>query len=1033
MKRLILRRSKLIYSILYIFFVLNANAQISNNTSLMRKSYEIKSYSIKNGLENSELMCIVQDKKGYIWLGGAEGVTRYNGFNSITYTTNNGLPCNPTRTLYIDKKEKLWTGGFNGGPSYYVNNRFKAYAQSDTLLTNNLIIYNFTEDAKGKIYIATNKGFYFLENGHIKRAFSELNLGKIEGTTSILWHENSFYLGLEGKIIQIKGAKIITSEITRLLGGGYFFAFNSEKEKKVIYCNKDILILNNNKWEVLVSSNQDGKFSQPSLDKDGKLWFGKFKIYNYKNGHLDSLPNSEARLLKYQFCFFDKNENIWVNSSTDKVNIFRNLPISIKEIKTLNSRFTKPIKYNEGLLYLDDNGTLINLFPEKNQRIQLFPAKTMDRLHLVKISSISEEEYYLTDGFTTDNIYRNISKNKLKKINSPSGIFPLTVIKSHAGEIIVGTKNGVYKNVKDSLIPFAPLNKLKEAIYEILEDQNENLWLLATNKIFIYKNQRIIDLSETIKEIENINPVCINLFKNKIVVGTGGNGIYIFEMTKDKIKLYDQITDKNGLINNTISAFFIDDNGNCLIQNAFKGFNYVYKIIDKSKRKFISLDQYYFSSINTNAIELSYLNPKTGICQIYMDGRLIEFDSSITNNSKTKPSVNLIELELFKTKVEWDKKGYTILNDNIPENLKLDYNENYLTFYFEGIDFSSLKPTTYQYKLLGSDTGWINKNNYSFATYNNLLPGTYTFVLKSISNSGIESNEVQYTFTITPPWWNTWWFRTLYISLFGASIIIGIRVRLNRLRKQNELLNIKVNERTKELRESIQENKMLISTVTHDIRGPLADLQRLSELMRKNWDDITEEQKKEYINDISVSSALTSSFTSNFLTWIKSQRSNINYIEIFNLKELIQEIISFHLKCNNPNKNKIIFDNDEKLLINSNKNYLRIIIYNIIENSLKYTFNGIINVTTKVSEDIITIKCSDTGKGINENVVSTMNQMVESPFDEIKNEYNLGWKIIKDLALKINATTKVESSINGTVVTLKLENSKVDTHKIDPS
>ena len=115
----------------------------------------------------------------------------------------------------------------------------------------------------------------------------------------------------------------------------------------------------------------------------------------------------------------------------------------------------------------------------------------------------------------------------------------------------------------------------------------------------------------------------------------------------------------------------------------------------------------------------------------------------------------------------------------IPEHLSLAYNNNYLTFQFLGITIQSPKKVKYKYKLEGLDENWSALTNRTEAPYGNLPHGKYTFKVKAMNGDGYWSKEFNYSFTIRPPWWRTWWAYTLF-----ALVSVGIIHALFRYRLQ---------------------------------------------------------------------------------------------------------------------------------------------------------------------------------------------------------------------------------------------------------
>jgi serine phosphatase RsbU (regulator of sigma subunit) len=105
---------------------------------------------------------------------------------------------------------------------------------------------------------------------------------------------------------------------------------------------------------------------------------------------------------------------------------------------------------------------------------------------------------------------------------------------------------------------------------------------------------------------------------------------------------------------------------------------------------------------------------------------------------------------------------------NFPQDLS--YTENSLIFNFSALNFKDPRQTNYEYILEGYDKDWSRPGNLSFAQYQNLPHGKYTFRVKGITSNGVKTNEATYSFIIAPPFWKTWWAYIFYVLLVGFGL-----------------------------------------------------------------------------------------------------------------------------------------------------------------------------------------------------------------------------------------------------------------------
>ncbi|OIQ27084.1 MAG: hypothetical protein BM555_06250 [Crocinitomix sp. MedPE-SWsnd] len=161
----------------------------------------------------------------------------------------------------------------------------------------------------------------------------------------------------------------------------------------------------------------------------------------------------------------------------------------------------------------------------------------------------------------------------------------------------------------------------------------------------------------------------------------------------------------------------------------------------------------------------------------------------------------------------------------------LAYNDNYLEFDFYTNQLFELAPHNYSYQLEGQSDRWINCGTVHSIHFDNLRHGDYILKFKAENIYGVESEIYEIPFSISKPFWLTWWFFTLVgLSIIGL-IYLLVKGRMKALKKRSELLEQTVTERTAEVVEQKKE----------------ADKQRIEAEHQK---DIVEEKQKEITDSI---------------------------------------------------------------------------------------------------------------------------------------------------------------------------------------
>ena len=287
----------------------------------------------------------------------------------------------------------------------------------------------------------------------------------------------------------------------------------------------------------------------------------------------------------------------------------------------------------------------------------------------------------------------------------------------------------------------------------------------------------------------------------------------------------------------------------------------------------------------------------------------------------------------------------------------------------------------------------------------------------------------------------SWIFPTLIaaivVSIFFVSVSYILKRMVNsrtfELQEAHDDLEIKVEERTKELSEANERLKsldqlksMFIASMSHELRTPLTSIIGFTKVILKGWvGDINEEQDKQLT--IVLNSA-------NHLLALINDIIDISKIEAEKLDlrkqkyDLIKEIkkILESLKVNVEKKElKLLIDVPETQFIFNDKRRINQILMNLIGNAIKFTEKGEINVTVKTMNEKIEVSVSDTGMGIKQ---EDLNKLFK-PFSRIiepgkfKEGTGLGLHLSQKLANLLEGKIIVESEFGkGSTFTLVLEN-----------
>jgi ligand-binding sensor domain-containing protein/serine phosphatase RsbU (regulator of sigma subunit) len=787
------------------------------------QTYYFDNYGVAEGLYQSKVYDILQDKEHYIWMGTLGGVSRFNGKEFTNYTSQNDLAQNGVKVLFKDSRGIIWLGHLGGGISRIIDKKPEVYLQSGAFIKND--ITDISEDRLHRIWIATfGSGAYCIFNPEAKpkkiqyeqfkgnklsdRIFS-ICLGKDSslflitdlGIRKYNYKSNSFEdFHPEGLTRYFSISCMMEDHDKNFWFGTYhggLYKLDHKTNEFKIYDIRDGLASN---WITTIKE-----------DSQGNIWLGSWgfgitrigfngqiKIFNTGNGLQDDKI----------WCFFEDAEgNILIGTNEHGLSIYKGEQfITYNEKDGIgNPQIWAITQDKKDRYWFGTNGGITVFDPQQIKGKQFI--------------------YYNQDNKNISNQVRFLSKDKQNNIwigSIDQGVmrFKLdqnrfiyeSVINAYMGNSSQTTALTVDQsdNIWVGTIEYGLLrfNPDKQEITQIRQTEgllsNEITALYADSKGVIWVGMKAKGIN-SIKDTsissfpfgQGITPTCITEDKaGKIWIGTMGQGVLVL----DKGKLNHTYTENDGLLANLINLLICGDDNSIFI-GTNKGLN---RLDTKENKIYSYTRKNGFTGIETkdNAV---YKDASGNIWFGTING-VIRYNPALADTAHLEP---LTHITRFRVNLK---------DTEIKQGLKLSYKKNGIIIDYHSICLSNPEAVRYQIMLEGADKEWQPPTEQTSVTYSALSPNKYVFKVKARNSNGIwNSKPVTFSFIIKPPFYKTWWFITLCIIIGAISIVTYISWHEKKLVEEKHILEDKVRERTIEVTQKNEELAMKNKDITDSI------------------------------------------------------------------------------------------------------------------------------------------------------------------------------------------------------------------------
>jgi signal transduction histidine kinase/ligand-binding sensor domain-containing protein len=943
-----------------------------------------------NGLSNNKVNCILQDKRGFTWIGTDDGLNRYDGNNFIVYKNipgqSSSVSGNTVTDLHEDKDGLLWIATADGGISRYdyrlpAEKQFRQYkhqpGDSTSIPVN--IINALLEDKGGNLWLATSgaavirfdkqkekftrpdrmgvwtiNDLCFDKEGMIWAGREGRSILKIDPRT-LQWQADERYNNLYSPLPHL----VVTSLFKDSKQNIWFGSWDKAVYRYNALTGKEENFISQKNRPFSFGADEPLSFNE---DRQGRIWIGGkyFGLYVYDpatnhfyNYRHDAAKDGTLSHNTVKSIYIDRSGMVWLGTNNG-ISIYNSGQQQFEQefLPAFNRPSGKPLtiydfyKNNDGTLMIGtDNGLYI---------------RTNDGNYLHKKISYKGVNVSITRFFKDDDatFYFGTDYTLLKYNEQTGGVSALP--------------NTEKDPVMSKLIESRIVSITKDTL-----DGHPVLWTAPYGHFFSYYDfteQRWVSRKDSVKNILVRFAINDNLIRK--IIKTKNGGLWLANSKNGLTELHRSMggnttfindpAQKKSVSNNNVYDIKEDNSGNLWVSTYGGGLNY----FDTKKRGFT-----HYASVN-NLLE-GLETDKNGNVWTITNGSLQKFDPHTSTFTYTElPDVektggvkgyiykddegkmyvagqgyfisfNPEQLVTQQKQPEVFLTDFSIFNNSYShllaeKQISLGHTQNFFTIHFAAPFYSASAPVQYSYMLMGVDKDWINAGPNTLAPYTNLNGGEYTFKVRASTTPGAWGDKItSIKIQIVPPFWQRWWFFVMIALLLATIVYIIYRYRINELLKRQAIRN--------KIAQDLHDN----------VGSTLSSISIYSQVAKIYNEKDRQEDLKHTLEKISSTSGEMIS-EMNDIVWVINPRHD-------NMDTIIQRMESYAKPLLNVQEINYKFEYDPDIIkmqlqMESRKNFY-LIFKEAVNNAVKYSGckNLFVKVERKKNQVILSVK--DDGNG----------------------------------------------------------------------
>ena len=762
--------------------------------------YPFLSLTPNQGLSQNYNAFIYQDSYGFAWISSLDGLNRFDGRNVKIYRPSQD---NATSIYGRNMQSDFWEAP--NGDLWFVteeainqyrraSDNFRHYFISDQ--SENIQYHAFFLEKKRYLWTLAGKKVYRFDtkkpNGSLKPLFT---------TDAIRFAVDTTVQGQVEKVYgcyrSLKpGIEALEFDVNYRLKKTSFFFHAQQQEQFPLIVNQIVLTGTSiiwlatdqglvsfnpyaNKYEIFYADDQKRRVRSIALIDKRYLFFSSLKdqlalFDGYQKKIKDAFYLNAPYALDKKYTpndlYFDRNKILWISSyhhglfyaHTNNHN-FRNV---ITSFKGKSVKIDHIYQHPNGCIWCVSNLDTSYIYNEK--------FKTFKKSVLPDYFRLFHNPGLSVFGIGNQSLYALDESMQIRTIKNTNlaALFSARFITSKS--IFLGTAEGmkVYDLNNEKLSSIAQANR---EIETFLYDKHQHLWIASSDFVDVY-DKVSLNSARLIKKFPRLGTVRA-LFEHgdSVWVGTS-SGLMAIHSKTFKVAEFNE---KSGVNIPYVNSIIMDKQGVLWLgtNQGLTRFDYKNnKIKHFTKSNGLSSEGY---------LPRAALLSKTG--EIWFGGNngVDVFRPEDIHDVGHAPQLAITKLSIHGAPWRGDS------SIEVQKKLVLSYKQNALTFELAAMEYLDPGKNQFKVHLDNYDQGWVSLGTQNFITYPNLPPGRYTFKFTACNAEGIWNHKPRsLSIQITPPYWQTTWFRALLVGIALLIAYGAYRYRIAQIRREYALQEI---------------------------------------------------------------------------------------------------------------------------------------------------------------------------------------------------------------------------------------------------